>query len=206
MVDTCRKMSSPRDPNRRVQLVDVVVALTAERGLDAVSIREVASAAGVSIGAVQHHFPTKDAMLEAAFEHVVTATRARVAAVSLVDGDVSGNLSRVLQQLLPLDAERRREARVSVAFAARAATAPALRRLQRRLLAEIRRELRDVLGAAPPEAAAVVLALVDGLALHEASSGISRPAELVAALEFGIAAVVGTSAAGPAKRRPRGPG
>ena len=38
---------------RRTQLTDALLSITATRGLDQVSVREVASAAGVSIGTVQ---------------------------------------------------------------------------------------------------------------------------------------------------------
>jgi AcrR family transcriptional regulator len=47
------------------------LCIVAERGLDDVSVREVASAAGVSIGTVQHYFRTKDDMLFTAFQDVV---------------------------------------------------------------------------------------------------------------------------------------
>ena len=44
-------------------------------GFEGVSVRKVAARAGVSIGAVQHHFPTKDAMLAAAMERASAAVR-----------------------------------------------------------------------------------------------------------------------------------
>jgi TetR/AcrR family transcriptional regulator, regulator of cefoperazone and chloramphenicol sensitivity len=47
----------------------------ATQGLEATSIRDVAEAAGVSPGLVQHYFPTKAALSEAVNEHVVGATR-----------------------------------------------------------------------------------------------------------------------------------
>ena len=46
------------------------MALFAERGVDAVSVRDVASAAGVSPGLVVHHFGTKQALREAVDDHV----------------------------------------------------------------------------------------------------------------------------------------
>lgn len=159
--------------DRRDELAEVVLDLTAERGLDAVSVREVAAAAGVSIGTVQHHFGTKDALLLAAFERVVQTTRDRVASTA-VFGTRAAQIGQVLGQLLPLDDRRAREARVYVAFAARAATTPALAEVQARLLDELRAELATVLGGrAAVERAALLLAFVDGLALQQASS--SRP-------------------------------
>ena len=63
--------------HRLRQLTDVVLGITATGGLDQVSVREVAGAAGVSIGTVQHYFATKDEMLVFAFRQVVERTRAR---------------------------------------------------------------------------------------------------------------------------------
>ena len=144
----------------------------------------VAAAAGVSIGAVQHHFPTKDDLLLGAFEAAVEATRARIAALGLGD-ERRRNLSAVARQLLPLDPVREREACVMVAFGARAAVSPALRPVQSALLRGIREEIADVLGG--PHAATdatILLAVVDGLALHRVSAprGTPRP-EVEAALE-----------------------
>lgn len=159
-----------RAGDRRDELADVVLDLTAERGLDAVSVREVATAAGVSIGTVQHHFGTKDALLLAAFERVVRATRDRVAAVSTA-GTKAARIARVLGQLLPLDDHRTREARVYLAFAARAAATPALAAVQSELLTELRSELAAVLGGrAAVERATLLLGVVDGLALQQVSS------------------------------------
>ncbi|WP_353651120.1 TetR family transcriptional regulator C-terminal domain-containing protein [Nakamurella sp. A5-74] len=161
-----------RAVDRRDELADVVLDLTAARGLDAVSVREVATAAGVSIGTVQHHFGTKDALLLAAFERMVQSTRDRVAAVSTA-GTQAARIARVLGQLLPLDDQRDREARVYLAFAARAASTPTLAAVQSALLSELRAELAAVLGGrAAVERATLLLALVDGLALQQVSSAV----------------------------------
>ena len=53
----------------RQRLLDALMTLIAERGLDQVSIREVAAAAGVSIGTVQYYCRSKDEMLQMTFEH-----------------------------------------------------------------------------------------------------------------------------------------
>lgn len=160
-------------------LTDVLLDITAQHGLEAVSVRQVATAAGVSIGTVQHHFPTKDAMLTAAFTEVVRRIRERVANVEL-GPDVQRNLTTVLRELLPLDERRATEVRIQVAFAARAATAPTLAGLQAGILAEVTGSIAEVIalaghGAVGPEDARrkahIALAAVDGLALHAVSSG-----------------------------------
>ena len=52
------------------RLLDCVLDLLVADGYEGISIRRVATVAGVSIGAVQHHFPTKDALLAAAMDRV----------------------------------------------------------------------------------------------------------------------------------------
>lgn len=174
--------------------MDAVVELTATAGLDAVTVREVAAAAEVSIGAVQHHFATKDDLLLVAFQRVVDDTRRRVdERVALAYPTV--DVAEVLSELLPLDQARAREARIYLAFAARAASNPALARMQDELLRSLRRELTQALGGPGHEiAASALLAAVDGLALHLVSGGrsLSR-ADARLALEAVVAGVSATA-------------
>ena len=181
-------------PNpKKTVLTEALLRIVADRGLDQVSVREVASAAGVSIGTVQHYFPTKDEMLTAAFAEVVRRVRFRLESVQLGD-DVRSNLSTVLREFLPLDARRAEEARIMVAFSTRAVTSPALAEVQRSVLGEIQEALRERLvratndraGAAEANRAAhLLIAAVDGLALHAVSAPgwISRR-QLAATLEL----------------------
>lgn len=56
----------PKQPDRvRTQLLDVVQTLVATEGPQAVTLDAVARQAGVSKGGLQHHFPSKQALLEA---------------------------------------------------------------------------------------------------------------------------------------------
>ncbi|HEY6421705.1 MAG TPA: TetR/AcrR family transcriptional regulator [Pseudonocardiaceae bacterium] len=189
---------SSRRP-REVALTDALLRIVGEQGLDQVSVREVASAAGVSIGTVQHYFHTKDAMLAAAFSEVVRRVRTRITSVEL-GTDVRRNLSAVLRELLPLDGKRAEEARIMVAFAARAATSPTLADIQRAVLTKINEELTNAFmlaatGRATTEqcalAAHVAMAAADGLALHAvSSSGGMSARQLIAALELLLDALV----------------
>ncbi|MBI3216270.1 MAG: helix-turn-helix transcriptional regulator [Mycobacterium sp.] len=54
---------------------DAALRLLAARGAAATSLREVADAAGVSIGLVQHHFGTKAGLIEAVDAYVVDVVR-----------------------------------------------------------------------------------------------------------------------------------
>lgn len=171
------RKSSPL--GKEAAITDALLGIVAERGLDEVSVREVAGRAQVSIGTVQHYFPTKDRMLAAAYDQVVAGIRSRLEAVE-IGPDVRANLSAVLTQLLPLDKRRAVESRIHLAFAARAATMPALAETQRAVLAEIHTALTRAFALAwglrdsHPRctlAAHAAIAAADGLALHAVSSG-----------------------------------
>lgn len=58
-------------------ILDAVVRVLVRDGLDGLSVRKVAGEAGLSIGAVQHHFDTRDALLVAAADHVTSQFRTR---------------------------------------------------------------------------------------------------------------------------------
>lgn len=190
---TTRRYSS----TSREQLAEALFEIAATRGLDAASVREVAAGAGVSIGAVQHHFATKDDMYAFAFAHVVDRVRARIDCVEPAD-PMSQQLTAVLSQLLPLDAERDREARVMTAFAVRAANSEMLGAIQRDTLGTIRAELAAVLDATgianPTTRAMLLLAAVDGLTLDALSSaGLYDTAQLTDALNEQVRLVIGNA-------------
>ncbi|PPF22307.1 TetR/AcrR family transcriptional regulator, partial [Rathayibacter sp. AY1A7] len=68
-------------PDRRESRSDIlsaVVAVLSTRGAEHLSIRTVAAEAGVSVGAVQHHFPTKQALLAGAMARVEERFRERM--------------------------------------------------------------------------------------------------------------------------------
>jgi AcrR family transcriptional regulator len=64
----------------REQLIEVATGLFAERGYEETSIEAVLAAAGVSRGALYHHFAGKDALFEAVLESVENGVNARLRA------------------------------------------------------------------------------------------------------------------------------
>lgn len=71
----------------------------ARNGVKATSIRDVAAAAGVSPGLVQHYFASKRALREAVDDHVTEVARAALA-VRAGDGDVIEDLAQRLTALV----------------------------------------------------------------------------------------------------------
>jgi AcrR family transcriptional regulator len=176
----------------RQRLLDALVAIIAERGLERASIREVAAAAGVSIGTVQYYCRSKDEMLRMTFEHVITRIFQRAAEVETVE-HIGAFLRRGLLEFLPLDEARGVESRVYLAFAARAAVAPNLAAVQHEFMSRSRTSCAQAFrlagerGQARPGldaevAAAATVALVDGLLLHLLTDPAGMPGDTAVAV------------------------
>jgi AcrR family transcriptional regulator len=65
-----RRTQAVRTEQMRRRILDAAVKLLGEKGYAGFRTAEVAAAAGVSRGAQTHHFPSKDALVLAALEHV----------------------------------------------------------------------------------------------------------------------------------------
>jgi AcrR family transcriptional regulator len=52
----------PEQEDARGRLIDVAIALFAEKGYEGTSVRDLATAAGVNVAAVSYHFGSKDAL------------------------------------------------------------------------------------------------------------------------------------------------
>lgn len=162
---------------RRQQIADAVCRLLGREGLDAVSLRQVATEAGVSMGRVQHYFATKDEMLSFAFRTVGERVRRRIgaAAAAVEQPPTPRSLLRaMLLEMLPLSAQSRFEAPVWVATLGKAVVAPEvaapLREDARRFTDFVAEQIRAARGDCADDTAQrdaqTLLALVDGLMVH----------------------------------------
>ncbi|MDA0632578.1 TetR/AcrR family transcriptional regulator [Nonomuraea sp. MCN248] len=154
---------------RRTRIAEALWGIAASRGLEAVSMREVATAAGMSIGLVQHYFASKDEMLLYATVLLRDrlSERLRHGLAGMESAAPRDVLRALLVTLLPLDAEARTETLVGVAVFIRALNDETLaaryREGQTRLAAAVAGCLQG-LTTDPGTAADTLLALVDGLA------------------------------------------
>lgn len=113
--------------DRRRQIAEALWRIAAERGLHAASLREVAAEAGVSLRVVQYHFTSKHQLLVDALR-MLHAENERIARSRIgSDGtDPRALLRAVLDEFLPVDAQRTTALRVFAAYYARSLTDPAL--------------------------------------------------------------------------------
>jgi AcrR family transcriptional regulator len=158
---------------RRRELADAACRVIARNGLAATTLADVAQESGWSIGSIRYYFPNKDELVASALwrvgERVDDRIRRRTG-----DGMAMNDLRAAAAELLPLDAERREDALVYLAFQAQAAVVPELadasegaaQRLQEPLAARVAHLVQA--GELPPEvaaeqAAARLRVLLDGL-------------------------------------------
>ncbi|MFI6512508.1 TetR/AcrR family transcriptional regulator [Streptosporangium sp. NPDC050855] len=116
-------------PSRRLEIVEALWRIAAERGLEAASMREIAAEAGVSLRVVQYHFDGKHQLLVTALRllHRDGERRARARIEAVPDpSDLRALLWVILTEFLPLDDRSRTTLRVLLAYYVRSLTDPAL--------------------------------------------------------------------------------
>lgn len=113
---------------RRRLIAEAVCRLADERGLEGVTLRDVAAQAQVSMGAVQRCFRTKEEMLVFALAAVGERVSGRVRArlVRSPAQSAASALGHAATEVALLREEHRAEARVWLAFVAQAAVSEAL--------------------------------------------------------------------------------
>ncbi|MFB7179833.1 TetR/AcrR family transcriptional regulator [Streptomyces sp. NPDC056257] len=168
---------------RRRLIAEAVCHLADERGLEGVTLRDVAARAQVSMGAVQRCFRTKEEMLVFALGHISERIMERVRARLVRSPAQSAGtaLGHAATEISLLREEHRAEARVWLAFVAQAAVSEVLARtlqanyatLQEAFTHLIAEAGEDADHAVPPDAqrdaqreARTLLALADGLTTH----------------------------------------
>jgi TetR/AcrR family transcriptional regulator, transcriptional repressor of bet genes len=99
---------------RRREIATAVLRLVTTRGVEAASLRAVASEAGVSMGAVQHYFRTKDQMLHfaLAYGNTLLAERATRLMTEQKPATPRETFRLLCTLLLPLDEDSRGGARL----------------------------------------------------------------------------------------------
>lgn len=187
-----RASSNRRRPTReqtRARILDAAARVFAAEGFAAASLDEVAAAAGLTKGAIYSSFRGKDELILALMEQRIVA-RTRAAAGAFEGAAGAGGATEagaLLIESVHSDADWQR---LFIEYWAHAMREPKLRAT----LAERRRELRSVIaravertaeahcldfGMSPDEAAVVILALSNGLAIEGLLDPDAVPADLL---------------------------
>lgn len=127
---------------RRGQLAAVVAKLIATRGLEAVTVRAVAEAAGFSTRVVSHYFTGKRDLLLFCYRH--TAVRAETRLLSALESG-RGDMAAAVNALLPYNEEACENWRVWVSFWGVAIADSEFSDVQRRQFSQSRQLIQDLL-------------------------------------------------------------
>ena len=187
------------DPDtQRLSLARAGLAVIAAEGLEAATLRRIAARAGCTTGTVTHYFPDRSALLRAALDAACQTTARRMYQAALDAPTHMKKLEAVLREAVPLDDERRAEARVWLAFWGAASDDPVLIAVHERRMADWRGLIRAVLQPLLNAKADVdhevltLCAMVDGLCVRSAlcpqsaAEKHARAAEIERVLDFHV--------------------
>jgi TetR/AcrR family transcriptional regulator, transcriptional repressor of bet genes len=155
---------------RRREIATAVLRLVTTRGVEAASLRAVASEAGVSMGAVQHYFTTKDEMLQfaLAYGNTLLAERATRLMAEQKPATPRQAFRLFCILLLPLDEDSRAGARLWAGLISRGCVDEPTRKLAALAYANLTdfvvRQLSDALpDANAAQAARHLVSVIEGL-------------------------------------------
>jgi AcrR family transcriptional regulator len=192
-----------------------VWTVLAEQGLERLTVRAVAAAAGCTTGLVMHRFPNRRALLLHARQLLHEVTRGRVEALEAGAATPRAALRAVLHQGMALDERTRQEAVVWLGFLAAAVTDDDLVAEHRRNNRSWRQRVQRLTAAAAPgwteqRVATVTLALIamaEGVAVYAAADPDAfPPADQERMLDAALAAYGLDDRPGPGARVSAEPG
>ncbi len=182
---------------RREELVLAAWRVIAARGIDEVTIREIARESGYSSGVLAHYFENKDDLLAHALR--LSHTRIRKRYDAEVETPVAADaLKGILLDNLPLDEQRELETRIEMSFWARALRNEALHEIQEEESEGLRGLLRELVEKAKADGEIsaehdmedvieLLGAVIDGVSLHALLYPDRLPAEKQAkVMEFAL--------------------
>ncbi|MBC7896115.1 MAG: TetR family transcriptional regulator [Cytophagaceae bacterium] len=182
-------MSRPRG-NHRARRDDIALgaaAVISERGLEQITLRDIAASLGVTTGVITHYFPSKQALLRHTKNLAFDRSFARARAAAEGPPGIA-RVYAVVEAVLPLDQERRTLWRLLVAFFGSAVGSAALRRAQEQRMGRWYDLFTQVVAAlhatgelspsADPARVGKAIALfVEGLAIHVVMTAPGTSAE-----------------------------
>jgi TetR/AcrR family transcriptional regulator, transcriptional repressor of bet genes len=169
----------PKQVDHEARRGEIAVALwraAQARGLDRVSLREVATEAGISLGQLQHYFANRDEMMLFAVEFMSKKNVERVAArvLTLDANSPAARVRAIVQEMLPVDDDAKAGSLMNLSFLLEAARNEKLGAHARRRALALRNVLEGQLALAmradelsaghdPTSEAARLIGLAEGL-------------------------------------------
>ncbi len=164
---------------RRDAIAQGAAGTIASRGLERVTLRDIADTLGVTVGVITHYFASKDALVTYTKAKAFDRHMARARQVASSNTGIE-RLHAVVRELLPTDAERRTSWRLLMAFHGSAVGSTAMRRAHDRRMRSwfaFFTELVTPLGVVDAESTGMAVALfVEGMAIHLAMMQPARSA------------------------------
>lgn len=191
------RSNSDRSEEARSRLLDGALGCVREKGLAGTTSRDIAAASGVNLAGITYHFGSKDELLAAALMRAVRSWVEPALGALRSGGDPALQILTAIQALQASLTEAGNLLGAYLEALVQAPRNPSLRREVDALFGELRSFLADqigelqALGELPawiqPDAMAVLLvAAVDGLALHAAldPGGVDHHAVSAQALQL----------------------
>jgi AcrR family transcriptional regulator len=185
VIEEVRRVSRSADRSAQGEALSRAVwSVLAEQGLERLTVRAVAVAAGCTTGLVMHRFPHRQALLRHARQLLHETTRGRVEELEATAESPRAALRAVLRQGLATDAQTRQEAVVWMGFLAAAVSDEDLIEEHRRNNRAWRSRVERLTAAAAPDWAAErvstvalgLVAMAEGMAALAAADPGAFPA------------------------------
>lgn len=123
-MDTHAARRSPEETRR--QIIDMAIELAAEQGAMAVTLDAVVGRLPFSKGALLHHFPNKQALLEGVIDHLAAEMTAAVLAEAARDPNPYGRIGRAYLRAVVNEPATERDVSIGRAALAACAIEPSL--------------------------------------------------------------------------------
>jgi AcrR family transcriptional regulator len=162
----------------RRQVLEAAVRALSKRGYAKTSVSDIASAAGMSKGAVHYHFESKDDLIARVLEHCAAVTRERVRVAWDAPGGPPEKISAAIHEMRMMRRSSVPELRVLADLTAQGLHDERLRALLGRMFETNRKEIAEhliqslaamgVKTKIPPQVVPrLLLGALDGLAMHD---------------------------------------
>ncbi|PYI52652.1 TetR/AcrR family transcriptional regulator [Paenibacillus flagellatus] len=196
--------------HRKELIAEAAWRVIRREGLEAVSVRNVADEAGISLGSLRHYFETQSELLAFAMRLVSERVSRRIGKLPF-SGDPRRDIGLVIAEILPLDEERRGEAEVWLAFAGKAIVDPTIRELSREVHGQLHAGFAKMLRVLVEQKIARegldaeyetkrLHALVDGLVVHHVTCPESVAAdEMMRIVERHVDSLIAEPGASPGR-------